>query len=389
MRLIQTSLLNQKAMVFNYMPAILCKYKSGWLIEYYVENPITSEMCRVRRRVHFIRKRYKSVKEAESHCQKIIIDINTKLQNGINPMFGDESAENPIGYTTIPEVVKKFLAEKIREVRPDTVRSYESLCKIFLTYISTTTVLFICKFGKMEAIQYMDYVYNTRKVSTCAYNNYLKFMRLVFNWSLEKGYIVANPFKDIKTKKKGKKIRTPIEPETRKQIVKELSNNDKQFLIVQKLVYSALIRPKEISHLKISDVNFETKTVCVDGGIAKNTNTRHPALTDEILNDLSYIKSYNKEMYIFSTNMLPGYKYVSGRQFTKKWAKLREKLQLDKTKQLYSLRDSGFTELFNANVNAKAVQQHADHHSLEITKIYINHADPNLVKTIRENAPAF
>ena len=389
MRLIQTSLLNQKAMAFNYQQAILCKYKSGWLIEYYVENPITCEMCRVRRRVHFIRKRYKSAKDAETHCQKIILDINNKLKNGINPMFSDESADSPIGYTTIPEVVKKFLAEKIREVRPDTVRSYESMCKIFLTYMATTTVSFICKFGKMEAIQYMDYVYNTRKVSACAYNNYLKFMRLVFNWSLEKGYIVANPFKEIKTKKKGKKIRTPIEPETRKQIVEELNENNPQFLIVQKLVYSALIRPKEISHLKISDVNFVTKTVCVDGGIAKNTNTRHPALTDEILRDLSYIKSYNKDMYIFSTNMLPGYKYVPRKRFTKQWAKLRDKLKLDKSQQLYSLRDSGFIELFDANINAKEIQQHADHHSLEMTQKYIEHVDPNLVKTIRKKAPAF
>ena len=41
MRLIQTTLHNQKALVFNYMPAKLCKRKSGWLIEYYVENPIS------------------------------------------------------------------------------------------------------------------------------------------------------------------------------------------------------------------------------------------------------------------------------------------------------------------------------------------------------------
>jgi len=121
MRLIQTSLLSQKALVFNYMPARLCKNKSGWIIEYYVENPITYEICRIRKRVHFIRKRYGTVRDAESHCQKIIFDINTKLANGINPMFSDE---NPASYEKISEVIKKFLEEKSREVRPDTMRSY-------------------------------------------------------------------------------------------------------------------------------------------------------------------------------------------------------------------------------------------------------------------------
>jgi len=30
----------------NYLPAILKEYKSGWIIEYYVENPSTQELCR-------------------------------------------------------------------------------------------------------------------------------------------------------------------------------------------------------------------------------------------------------------------------------------------------------------------------------------------------------
>jgi len=98
MRLIQTSLLNQKELIFNYLPAKLCKNKSGWVIEYYVENPITCELCRVRKRVRFIKKRYNNIKDAESHCQKIIFDINSKLANGINPMF---SEENTAGYITI------------------------------------------------------------------------------------------------------------------------------------------------------------------------------------------------------------------------------------------------------------------------------------------------
>ena len=113
------------------MPARLCKSKSGWLIEYYVENPITSEICRVRKRVHFIKKRYKNVRDAESHCQKIIFDINMKLANGINPMFSDES---PAGYTTISEIIEKFLSEKGRELRPDTIRSYNYFSKTFLSY---------------------------------------------------------------------------------------------------------------------------------------------------------------------------------------------------------------------------------------------------------------
>ena len=386
MRLLQTSLLNQKALVFNYMPAKLCKNHSGWLIEYYVENPITMEMCRVRKRVHFIRKRYGTVRDAESHCQKIIFDINTKLANGINPMFSDE---NPAGYVKITEVIKKFLEEKERESRSDTMRSYKSFSKSFLTYVSKTQVTFVCKFGKIEAAQYMDWVYNVRKVSQRSYNNYLKFMRVVFNWAIEKGYVLSNPFNQMKIKKKDRKIRTLVDVATRQKISDYLSVKDKPFLIVLKLVYSALIRPKEIANLRVSDVDFEQKTVCVGGNISKNHNTRYVALTDDILSDLCYIKECEKNMFLFSQSMMPGYIQAHRAKYGKMWIKMRSELKFDKSMQLYSLRDSGITDMLNAGINPLKVKQHADHHSLEMTTIYSNHADPNLISVIRKSAPRF
>ena len=386
MRLIQTSSLSQKTLVFNYMPAKLCKNKSGWIIEYYVENPITMEMCRVRRRVHFIKKRYGNVREAEAHCQKIIFDINTKLANGINPMF---SEENPVGYVKISEVIKKFLEEKEREVRPDTMRSYKSFSKIFTTYLSKTQIIFICKFGKIEAAQYLDWVYNVRKVSQRSYNNYLKFIRVVFNWAIDKGYILSNPFAQMKTKKKDRKVRTLIDADTRQAISDYLNEKDKQFLIVLKLVYSALIRPKEITNLKVSDVDFKRKFVCINGSVAKNHKTRCVALTDDILNDLAYIKEYGENMFLFSQTMMPGPIKADKVKYGKLWTKLRSDLKLDKTMQLYSLRDSGITDMLNAGISPLKVKQHADHHSLEMTTIYSNHADLNLVNIIREKAPNF
>jgi site-specific recombinase XerD len=386
MRLIQTSLLNQKALVFNYLPAKLCKNRSGWIIEYYVENPASKEMCRVRKRVHFIRKRYGTVRDAESHCQKIIFDINTKLANGINPMFSDE---NPAGYITIKDVLTKFLEEKTREMRPDSMRSYRSFSKTFLTYISKTSVSFICKFGKIEAAQYLDYIYNVRKISRRSYNNYLKFMRLLFNLAIEKGYILSNPFEQIKIKKKEEKKRTLIDAETRRKIINYLTVNDKQFLIVLKLVYSALIRPKEITCLMVGDVDFENKTVCVNGSVSKNHNTRYIALTDEILNDLGYIKDCKKDMFLCSQTMMPGYTQAHRSKYQKLWDKLRLKLKLENTMQMYSLRDSGITDMLKAGIDPLTVKQHADHHSLEMTSIYSKHADPNLIKIIREKAPAF
>jgi len=42
--------ITQETLVFNYLPAKLKKYKGDWLIEFYVENPISYEFERVRNR---------------------------------------------------------------------------------------------------------------------------------------------------------------------------------------------------------------------------------------------------------------------------------------------------------------------------------------------------
>ena len=214
-------------------------------------------------------------------------------------------------------------------------------------------------------------------------------MRVLFNWAIEKGYILSNPFEQIKTKKKEEKKRTLIDAETRKKIIDYLTINDKQFLIVLKLVYSALIRPKEISYLLVGDVDFKNKTVCVNGSVAKNHNTRYIALTDDILNDLKYIKGCKKDMFLFSQTMMPGYVQAHNSKYRKLWDKLRLELKLEQTMQLYSLRDSGITDMLKSGIDPLTVKQHADHHSLEMTTLYSKHADPNLVKIIREKAPAF
>ena len=57
--------------------------------------------------------------------------------------------------------------------------------------------------------------------------------------------------------------------------------------------------------------------------------------------------------------------------------------------QLYSLRDTGINNMLKSGIDPLTVMQHADHHDLAMTTRYANHADPNLIKKIAENAPKF
>ena len=115
--------ISQETLVFNYLPAKLRKYKSGWMVEYYVENPISTEFDRVRKRVQILVNRYRTKREAEIHCEKIIFDINCKLAKGINPLIEDSGVKI---YATFKETCEKFINEKNRELGYDSMRSYIS-----------------------------------------------------------------------------------------------------------------------------------------------------------------------------------------------------------------------------------------------------------------------
>lgn len=201
MHLNQLETINGNNLNFNYLPAVLKKYPSGWMVEFWCEVPNDGVMKRSRIRVDRIRKRYSRAAEANAHISKIVLDLNLRLVNGWNPFVHEENSRH---YSTFDTVVAAYIKEKGKELRPDTMRSYRSYTSTFLAFLRLHFPgnFHSGGFGKLHATRLMDYVYNERGVSQRSYNNYLKFFRAFFNWCVEKCYVASNPFNQIKPKQK-------------------------------------------------------------------------------------------------------------------------------------------------------------------------------------------
>jgi len=85
----------------NYLPATLKTNKSGWIIEYYVENPQTQILARKMIRLQRLLNRYSSKMEAKKHINNIIVALNMKLSTGWNPYFMGEDSRL---YTPFPQI---------------------------------------------------------------------------------------------------------------------------------------------------------------------------------------------------------------------------------------------------------------------------------------------
>jgi len=379
----------------NYLPATLKTNKSGWIIEYYVENPQTQILARKKIKLQRLLMRYQSKMEAKRHINNIIVALNMKLSTGWNPYFVGEDSRL---YVPLREVAERYIEESKRNTRPDTYRSYASFVNIFCEWIEKISPnIYSSMITHALVAKFMDYVYNERKgrkgesMSNKTYNNYIKNGSAFFSWMIDKCYCKENHFTKVKSKKKEEKIRILIPKESREKITKHLLLKSPNYLLMLKLIYNSLIRPKEIRGLKVSNISITKGQITVPKEVAKNGKERIVPMTEDLIEDFSKLnlQSYTPNCYVFGENLTPSKTKLSDNYMHKYWARMRTKLGLPKEMQQYSLRDSGIFEMLKSGIDPLSVQQLADHHSLEMTTIYAKHLDPNLQKIIVGNAPKF
>lgn len=371
----------------QYRPAALVKTKTEYYIEYYVIHPQEQRLVRKRVRLNHLRKRYKLLKDFREKANEMVAHINSKLVGGWTPFFESESTRL---YTPLDEVITIYLSEKEREVRPATFRTYKTWCKSFSEWCAKNTPkIYASMVNKIIAIQYMDYLYNVRKINVVNYNNQIKQGSAFFNWVVQKCYAKENPFEGMAKKKAGQKTRILIPEEQRKRITTYLSENEPKFLIVCELVFSSLIRPKEIRLIQLKHIDLEKMCIYIPSENSKTHYSRYAAITTSIVEKLQYIVSKSPNLYLFGPDMLPDKEPCHESYFTKRWDKMRTAIKLPVEMQLYSLRDTGINNMLKSGIDPLTVMQHADHHDLSMTTRYANHADPNLIKKIVEQAPDF
>lgn len=359
---------------------------SIWYVQYKIVNPKNGQLERKRIKIN----RIVNLRERKIYGQELVKVINKKLYNGWNPFVENEA---PKGFVKIVEATNIYLRNKKRELRADSMRSYNSFVKNFKEWllVNDQYTVYCANFSADDARQYLNDIYNLQKLSARTFNNYKKFMIGLFNWMLEERYVKVNPFLGIKNKKQVAKKRIIVSEENREIIKNYLKENDMPFFIITQLVYFTLIRPKEICHLKPNNFNLTNQTLFVPGVVAKNGKDRLVTIPNAFMADLIAFRFNNAapDQLIFGEDFLPNKKVMSSRRLSRKWSNMRKVLGLPMEVQLYSLRDTGIIEMLQSGVSPEEVMKQADHSSLEMTSVYAKHANPEGSYQIRNRLKDF
>ena len=295
-------------------------------------------------------------------------------------------------YTKMTDALEVFITQKEKDLRPDTLRSYNSFCRIFGQWtMQAHPNCMTSTFTRELANDFLNYIYYERNVSAISHNNYMKLARTFFNWMTENGYTAENPFEKIKPKRTNEKKRILIPQEARQTLANYLKEHDRELLLACELVFYSLIRPKEISAIRIEHLHLEENYITIPGDTAKNHHTRRATISDEAkaMIDERHPELYPQDYYLFGSHGKPSAVKIDKRRFGKRFADVRNRLKLPKEMQLYSFRDTGITEMIKSGLDDLTVMQHADHSDLKITSRYAKHADNRLTERIRSSGLKF
>lgn len=351
----------------DFKPAELKITASETYVAYYAKNPSTGKLERVRVRLNYIRCK----RERQKYGLVLVVEINKKLYSGWNP-FVEKNGISKV--MSVIDGVRLYQKSYQKNLRPDSLRSYDSFVKRFADYAASEGIdkkaLFL--FSKQDAQKYMISIEECG-MSAKTYNNYQHFQCQMFNFFVDKGLTKENPFQTIKTKRVDQKLRTTIPTDVRKQIFAYLDNNGmREYKLICQLTYQCLIRPKEILQLKICNVDLKNRLIKIPSSVAKNHCERTVAIPSNMMEGMArQIGEKLDTLFLFSKDYKPGSKMMTTRDTGRTWMKLRDDLGLPECYQFYSLKDTGITEMLEAGVPAKLVQELADHHSIEMTQKYV------------------
>ena len=371
----------------GYTPPILKKTASrGEHIEYYVYNPVTMKMERQRIRLEKLSHQFKNRSQYKQMVMQLMMNLTGKLAGGWTP-YGEN--QNVAEYTPINKAIEAYIADKSRDLRKASMVSYISVAKIFVEWLTTQNIHEMAShlLNQRTCQRFMDELRDRPKFNNNTYNTYLKKYRACFAWMVDRGYCKENPFEKIKTLKKQEKIRQLIPVDSHETVINHVrTSKHPNYEIVMHLIFTSLIRPSEIERLQVRDVDLKNKCIHIPANKAKTHKDRDAALSDTCIALLIPLLSKPGILptwYLINSNYECGPDPCYHGMFKKHWMKIRKECGLPDEMQLYSLKDSGITEMLEAGVSINQVKEAAGHADISTTNKYIGKDTEKMIEAVR------
>ena len=312
--------------------------------------------------------------------EHLMRQLNEKLMQGWNPWI---EAMQPTEYTLFEEVCDRYrdyLVKMVNEghMREETLASYLSRMKMLREWnqgLKVGKMFYSYQFNRVVVGKFLDYIFIDRNNTLQTRNNYLGWLKVFSKYLLDRGYVSVDPTQGmahVKAKNKAKN-RDVIPDELLREIRGWLLGHHRHFLLACHILHYCLVRPREMSFLKVGDFSVERQTLFLHGDHTKNHDDAVITVPLHVMELMVELGVFNApgHYYLFSDDFMPGEKHKSEKMFRDYWLHyVRKELGFSDRYKFYSLKDTGITNMLRCGTDILSVRDQARHSSVLITDIY-------------------
>lgn len=281
--------------IVGYTPPTLHK-GVRWFVDFTSLDPARGLM---RRKRYYIKDSL-SVSEKKRRASEIMEVLTKQLAQGWNPWVTDDESR---GFVYFDKCLERYLDYVDRMDRKKTRQSYRSRVNILREFITSQVnpIKYAYQFDIGFCNDFIDWIYLDRESSPRTRNNYRGWLYGLAEFLIARKHINTNPVEHIKVMPEHEKYRKDLTPEMLNQMSNYLCRNDKSFFLACLMQYYTLIRPGELSHLKIGDISLKKQTVFVSHEFSKNHKDAEVGLNKIIIKlmlDLEVFKLSDRQQEI-------------------------------------------------------------------------------------------
>lgn len=343
-----------------------------WYVDFYAYDPADGAM----RRKKFHLDNIEKISDRRHRAKELIESLTKLLRSGWNPWV---DADSNRAYTMLSVAVDLYRSTVNKMSRYHTRKNYLSRLKIMLDYNDNRLlpIRYVYQFDASFVSDFLDYIYLDRESSARTRNNYRQWCHSFAQFMIEKQYLLANPVEKIKEIEETPKKRQPLSEKQLKQL-EQFKATHPYFYLACMMEYYTFIRPEELSHVKVGDINVKEQSVFISGTVSKNKHDGKVGLNYAVIKHMIElgVLSAPTDYYLFGPRCsAPSATRGDSEMFRRLWNRLvRKGLKWADCFQFYSLKDSGLRDLANAEGIVIARDQ-ARHTDVSTTNKYLHGRD--------------
>ncbi len=342
-----------------------------WYVDFFSFDPAEGRMKRKKYMLDGIKK----VSDRRRRAADMIESLYRQLRNGWSPWV---NVDDNRGYTLFADALHKYEVGLDKLPKLKTRQSYLSRLNVMREYMASMVLppKYVYQYTTAFVSDFLDWLYYERDVTGRTRNNYRGWCSSLAAYLIEREYISTNPVSKIRNVPEDGKKRQPLTVQMLSAMSSYLQEHDKKFLLACMMEYYTMIRPEELSNIKIGDISIKEQSVFIPAEISKNKRDGKVGLNDTVVRlmlDLGVLTA-PAHYYLFGDKLRTCDTKGSSEMFRRQWIKLRNRLKWGDQYQFYSLKDSGIRDLANSQGIVIARDQ-ARHTDISTTNKYLQGRD--------------